>query len=94
VRLPETLSPRAAWLISGFAAAAHCSGVAAASLSPAVYANRAKPRGHFIMIRTRARAVAVLTETLQDFLLIASFGFWAVLLGFFPVLAYHNLIGH
>jgi hypothetical protein len=53
-----------------------------------------KPRGHFIMMQRRARSVAMLSERLQDFLLISSFGFWAVLLGFFPVLAYHGLMGH
>jgi hypothetical protein len=50
-------------------------------------------KGHFNMSQLRARAVAVLSETLRDFLLVSSFGFWAVLLGFFPVLAYHGLMG-
>jgi hypothetical protein len=45
------------------------------------------------MTRRLARSVTVLSEMLPDFLLISSFGFWAVLLGFFPVLAYHGLIG-
>lgn len=45
------------------------------------------------MLQLRARAVAVLSETLRDFLLVSSFGLWAVLLGFFPVLAYHGLMG-
>ena len=46
------------------------------------------------MIRGRARAVVVLSETLRDFLLISSFGLWAVLLGFCPIMAYHGLMGH
>jgi hypothetical protein len=53
-----------------------------------------KPRGHFIMMQWRARSVAMLSERRRDFLLISSFGLWAALLGFFPVLAYHGLIGH
>jgi hypothetical protein len=32
-------------------------------------------------------------EKLQDLLMLSSFGFWAVLLGLAPVLAYHSLIG-
>jgi hypothetical protein len=31
-------------------------------------------------------------EKLQDLLMLSSFGFWAVLLGFMPVLAYHSLM--
>jgi hypothetical protein len=31
-------------------------------------------------------------EKLQDLLMLSSFGFWAVLLGFGPVLAYHSLM--
>ena len=37
------------------------------------------------MMPRRAGSLAVLSETLQDFQLISSFGFWAVLIGFFPV---------
>jgi hypothetical protein len=33
------------------------------------------------------------TERLQDFLLLSSFGLWAVLLGLAPVLAFHLLMG-
>jgi len=33
------------------------------------------------------------TEWLQDFLLLSSFGLWAVLLGLSPVLAFHLLMG-
>jgi hypothetical protein len=43
---------------------------------------------------TTTRSVAMTAEIMRDVLLISSFGFWAVLLGFFPVLAYHGLIGH
>jgi hypothetical protein len=32
-------------------------------------------------------------ERMQDFLMVSSFGFWAVLLGFAPVFAVHSLIG-
>jgi hypothetical protein len=31
-------------------------------------------------------------EKLQDLLMLSSFGFWAVLLGFAPVVAYHSLM--
>jgi hypothetical protein len=31
-------------------------------------------------------------EKLQDLLMLSSFGFWAVLLGYVPVLAYHSLM--
>jgi hypothetical protein len=31
---------------------------------------------------------------MQDFLLVSSFGLWAVLLGFSPVLAFRLLTGH
>jgi hypothetical protein len=31
-------------------------------------------------------------ERLQEVLMLASFGFWAVLLGVAPVVAYHSLI--
>jgi hypothetical protein len=33
------------------------------------------------------------SEKLQDLLMLSSFGFWAVLLGFAPVLAFHSLMG-
>jgi hypothetical protein len=35
---------------------------------------------------------SALVEKLQDVLMLSSFGFWAVLLGFMPVLAYHSLM--
>jgi hypothetical protein len=31
-------------------------------------------------------------EKLQDLLMLSSFGIWAVLLGYVPVLAYHSLM--
>jgi hypothetical protein len=31
-------------------------------------------------------------EKLQDLLMLSSFGFWTVLLGFAPVFAYHSLM--
>lgn len=33
------------------------------------------------------------TQTMQDLLLVSSFGLWAVLLGLTPVLAYRLLMG-
>ena len=33
-------------------------------------------------------------ERMQDFLMLSSFGFWTVLLGFAPVLAFHSLMGN
>jgi hypothetical protein len=32
-------------------------------------------------------------ERMRDFLMLSSFGFWAVLLGFAPVFAVHSLLG-
>jgi hypothetical protein len=32
------------------------------------------------------------SDKLQDLLMLSSFGFWAVLLGLAPVLAYHSLM--
>ena len=32
-------------------------------------------------------------ERMQDFLMLSSFGFWTVLLGFAPVFAIHSLMG-
>jgi hypothetical protein len=37
---------------------------------------------------------AAVPEIIRDVLMISSFGFWAVLLGFFPVLAYHGFTGN
>jgi hypothetical protein len=33
------------------------------------------------------------SEKMQDFLMVSSFGLWAVLLGLSPVLAFHLLLG-
>lgn len=44
-------------------------------------------------IRYAARADAVRAESMQDLLLISSFGFWALLLGMLPVLALHGWSG-
>ena len=38
-------------------------------------------------IQTRAE----LRETARDWLIVSSFGFWALLLGFMPVVAIHTL---
>ena len=42
------------------------------------------------MTRRITRAAA--REMMRDFLLVSSFGFWALLLGFLPVVAIHALI--
>ena len=34
---------------------------------------------------------AAVRETMRDLLIVSSFGFWAVLLGFMPVAAIHTL---
>ncbi len=36
---------------------------------------------------------SVRSERVQDLLMISSFGFWAVLLGVMPVLAFYTLMG-
>ena len=46
------------------------------------------------LMRRTTRPAAVPAEIIRDGLMISSFGFWAVLLGFFPVLAYHGFIGN
>jgi hypothetical protein len=78
-------------LISGCAAAPDCTGLAAATLSRAVYA-ASKAGGN--MVRRAMRSAAIVDEIIRDVLLVSSFGFWAVLLGFVPVLAYHGFIGN
>jgi hypothetical protein len=74
----------------GFSLDPHDGGI----LEPKRLCLSGQPRGHFIMMPRRAGSLAVLSDTLQDFQLISSFGFWAVLLGFFPIFAYHGLLGH
>ena len=44
-------------------------------------------------IRCAGKPSSVRAESLQDLLLISTFGFWAVLLGILPVLALHGMIG-
>jgi len=46
------------------------------------------------MVRRAMRSAAIVDEIIRDVLLVSSFGFWAVLLGFVPVLAYHGFIGN
>ena len=43
-------------------------------------------------IRSAGKVKAARAESLQDLLLLSSFGFWAVLLGLVPVLALYGLI--
>jgi hypothetical protein len=44
-------------------------------------------------IRNAFNPGAARTETMQDLLLVSSFGLWAVLLGLMPVLAFRLLMG-
>ena len=44
-------------------------------------------------IRSAGKANSARAESMQDLLLLSSFGFWAVLLGLLPVLALHGLFG-
>jgi hypothetical protein len=44
-------------------------------------------------IRSACKSSAMRAESMQDLLLISSFGFWAVLLGMMPVLALHGFGG-
>jgi hypothetical protein len=44
-------------------------------------------------IRYAGKPNATRAESMQDLLMISSFGFWAVLLGMVPVLTLHGLIG-
>jgi len=60
---------------------------AAATLKLAVHFSPVQHTGGTMQItRTAAR------EMMRDFLLVSSFGFWALLLGFLPVAAIHALI--
>jgi hypothetical protein len=43
-------------------------------------------------IRSAGKANLARAERVQDLLMISSFGFWAVLLGLLPVLAWYGLI--
>jgi hypothetical protein len=44
-------------------------------------------------IRNAFYPAASRSETMQDLLLVSSFGLWAVLLGLMPVLAFRTLTG-
>ena len=44
-------------------------------------------------IRSAGKSISMRAESMQDLLLISSFGFWAVLLGMLPVLALHGFTG-
>ena len=44
-------------------------------------------------IQTAGYPTSARTELMQDFLLVSSFGLWAVLLGLTPVMAFHMLMG-
>jgi hypothetical protein len=43
-------------------------------------------------IQNAGCAISARTETMQDFLMLSSFGLWAMLLGLVPVLGFHFLI--
>jgi hypothetical protein len=42
-------------------------------------------------LQNSRHAIAVQPQTMQDLLIVSSFGLWAVLLGLTPVLAFHML---
>jgi hypothetical protein len=44
-------------------------------------------------IQNTSNPVSARTETMQDLLIVSSFGLWAVLLGLMPALAYRLLMG-
>jgi hypothetical protein len=44
-------------------------------------------------IRDAGRLASTRAEAVQDLLLVSSFGLWATLLGFAPVLAFRLLLG-
>jgi hypothetical protein len=44
-------------------------------------------------IRSAGKSSSMRAESMQDLLMISSFGFWAVLLGMIPVLALHGFGG-
>jgi hypothetical protein len=44
-------------------------------------------------IHNAGQQAAARAEAVQDLLLVSSFGLWAMLLGFAPVLAFHLLAG-
>lgn len=44
-------------------------------------------------IRYAGKPNSTRAESMQDLLMISSFGFWALLLGMVPVLALHGLMG-
>jgi hypothetical protein len=46
------------------------------------------------VIRKIVTASSAHAVTMQDILLVSSFGFWAVLLGLCPILALHSLAGN
>lgn len=52
-----------------------------------------KGTGETMRTQTSQNRQSARRERMQDFLMLSSFGFWAVLLGFAPVLAIHSLIG-
>jgi hypothetical protein len=64
---------------------------AAATLNLEAYSNprQQKTRGDTMTNQTNNSARA---ERLQELLMLSAFGFWAALLGFAPVLAYHSLM--
>jgi hypothetical protein len=63
----------------------------AATLNLEAYLNPAnqKRTGETMTNHTKNSARS---ERLQDLLMLSSFGFWTVLLGFVPVFAYHSLM--
>ena len=62
----------------------------AATLSGAAYRISTNPKGpgETMSIQTQA----AVRETLRDFAMVSAFGFWAIVIGFVPVVAIHALI--
>jgi hypothetical protein len=52
------------------------------------FATNQESTGETMSIQTRAQ----LHETARDCLIVSAFGFWALLLGFMPVVAIHALV--
>jgi hypothetical protein len=49
--------------------------------------------GETMRTQTSQNRQSARAERMQDFLMLSSFGFWTMLLGFAPVFAIHSLVG-
>jgi hypothetical protein len=52
-----------------------------------------KRDGETMHTQTSQNRQSARAERMQDFLMLSSFGFWTMLLGFAPVFAIHSLVG-